>query len=55
MIDILKGKKTYLVAAASIAYAWLGVYFGSVDINTAIQLTLAALGGSAIRNAIPGK
>jgi hypothetical protein len=47
---MLKGKKTYIVAIASIVYAWLGVYTGSMDSQTAIQMSLAALGMSALRH-----
>jgi hypothetical protein len=52
MLDFLKGKKTYIIAIAAIAYAVLGVISGNMDSQAAIQVILAALGAMGIRNGI---
>lgn len=48
----LDGKKTYFIAAASILYAVLGVATHNLQLQDAIQVVLAALGGAAIRHSI---
>lgn len=50
--DFLKGKKTYIVSFASIAWLWAQVWQGSVDQNTAIEGTLAMLGLSSVRHGL---
>lgn len=52
MLQFLEGKKTYIVGAASIGYAWLGVYLGHTDTGTAMQLTQTAIMGMTIRHGI---
>ena len=52
MLNALKGKKSYLVAAALIIYAAAAVYLGKMDYQTAITLVLNGLGLGALRNAI---
>lgn len=49
---MFSGKKTYLVAIATILYAVTGLFTGNMDSQTAIQMVLAALGMSALRNGI---
>ncbi len=51
-MTMFTGKKTYLVALATILYALTGVITGHMDSQTAIQMVLAALGMSALRNGI---
>lgn len=48
----MQGKKTYLTAAAMIAYAWLGVFLGNSDANHALEMTLQAAGLIFLRNAV---
>lgn len=52
MAGILKGYKTYLVAAAMIVYAGYGVYSGSMDSNTAVDTILQGLGLGALRHGV---
>jgi len=52
MIDWLKGKKTYLIAIGTIIYAVSGAATGQIDVQTAIQMILAALGGMTMRAGI---
>jgi len=51
-MNILDGKKTYLVAAATIVWAWAGVVLGQHDVSTAINLTLAAATAFGFRSAM---
>jgi hypothetical protein len=48
----LEGKKTYLVAAATIAYAVVVYGWQMNDWKTAMDLILGALGMSAMRHGI---
>ena len=48
----LKGKKTYLVALASLIYAITGMATGHVATSDGINIILFALGGSGLRDAI---
>ncbi len=48
----IDNRKTYVVCAATIAYAWISFYLKMVDLNTAFQMTLAALGAAGFRSAI---
>lgn len=48
----LNGYKTYLVAAATIAYAWLSVWKGGMDASHAVDMTLAACGLAGLRHGI---
>lgn len=52
---MLQGKKTYLVSAAMIAYAVLGVVLGYHGTDRAIELALTALGMGALRNGMTTK
>ena len=47
----LEGKKTYIVSVGAIAYAIGGLVSGYLDLNTAIQVVLAALGLGALKHA----
>ena len=49
---MLSGKKTYLVAAATIAYALGGLYLGNVSFAEAVALITPMLGLSALRAAV---
>ena len=48
----LAGKKTYIIAIATVMYALGGAVAGYVDIGTAIPLILGALGLSGLRAGI---
>ena len=48
----LKGKKSYLLAAAAVAYAVAGFYLGQHDQETMITMILAALGISTVRHGV---
>lgn len=52
IISFLNGKKTYILAFCTIVYAWTAVYYGTLDTQQAIDLTLAALGFSTVRHGI---
>lgn len=51
-MEALAGLKTYIVGAVSIVGAWVGVWAGTNDITTAIQLTQAAVLAMTIRHGI---
>lgn len=55
MTKFLEGKKTYLVAGATVLYALLGVLLGFMDQMQATELVLAALGLSSLRSGIANK
>lgn len=52
MLNFLKGKKTYFVAALTIIYAATALVLGKIDGNTAVELVSGALAFAAIRNGI---
>ena len=52
MLSYLQGHKTYLVCAATIIYAAVSWWAGSMDQNAAMAMILAALGGAGFRSAI---
>lgn len=52
MLAKLDGYKTYIVATLSIASAWVNVWAGTVDQQTAFQITETALLGMTIRHGI---
>lgn len=52
IIKFLKGKKTYLVAIATIIFAITGYYTKSLSADNAITIILGALGLSGLRDAI---
>ncbi len=49
---MMKGKKTYLVAALTLIYAAFGLYLKQLDVSAAMQLFLTALGLMGLRNGI---
>ena len=49
---MLKGKKTYIIAAATIIYAVTGYFLGYVDTAMAMQLIFSGLGIAGLRNAL---
>ncbi|GAG81357.1 unnamed protein product [marine sediment metagenome] len=51
-IKIPNGKKTYIVAIATVCYALGGAVAGFVPVNEAIYLILGACGLSAVRHGI---
>jgi hypothetical protein len=55
MIEALAGKKTYIVAAATILYAALGYYTGNLDFNQAVNVALNAAGLAALRAGVARK
>lgn len=52
MLTKLDGYKTYIVAGATILYALVQMWQGSIDQNTGIQMIAGALGLSALRHGI---
>ena len=55
MIEALAGKKTYIVAGATILYAALGYYTGNLDFNQALNAALNAAGLAALRAGVARK
>ena len=52
MLNILPGKKTYIVAVAAVAYA-IGAYLtGNMALADAVQYLFMGAGATTIRNAI---
>ena len=51
-MSFLNGYKTYIAAVVSVVSAWIGVWAGTVDAATAIQMTQVAVLGSTIRHGI---
>jgi hypothetical protein len=51
-MNILDGKKTYIVAGLTIIWAWGGVALGLHDVSTAMNLTLAAAAAFGFRSAL---
>jgi hypothetical protein len=47
---LLAGKKTFIIAAAHLAYAVAGVFLGLHDWNTFVQLVLTGLGLGTLRS-----
>ena len=52
-LDFLGGKKTYVIAVATVCYALGGLVAGYVEASVAIPLILAALGLGALRKSVP--
>ena len=52
IINWLKGKKTYFLAALAVIYAIAGFYTGHLDSTTAISTIWAALGAAGLRNGL---
>jgi len=51
-MDRFDGYKTYLIAAATVAYAVAGWIIGQMDANTAVQLISTALAAAGLRHGI---
>ena len=49
---MLKGKKTYIAAAVSLAYAAAGYFGGYIEAEAAIQIAQTAIMGAFIRNGV---
>ncbi len=52
MLKSIEGKKTYLVAAASLIYAATGYYTQALSAADALQIVQAALMGAFIRHGV---
>jgi hypothetical protein len=52
MLKSIEGKKTYIVAAASLLYAASGWYAGAVSGAEAIQVAQVALMGAFVRHGV---
>ena len=52
MLQFLQGKKTYIVAGATILYAVVGMWSGSLDQNSGMAMIFGALGFGAVRHGI---
>jgi hypothetical protein len=48
----LSGAKTYIIAAATVLFAGLSYWQGTIDMNTAITLAFGASGLGALRHGI---
>lgn len=48
----MSGSKTYIVCAVAVVYAITGFYSGNLDITSALNVVLAALGAAGLRHAI---
>jgi hypothetical protein len=49
---MLHGYKVYIVCAATLLYAAIGVWNGTMDLQHAVELGLAALGAAGFRSAL---
>lgn len=47
---MLQGRKTYIIALATVSYAVVGLVLGLNTPDKAVELVLAALGLGALRN-----
>ena len=54
-MQILKGRKTYLIVILMIVYAISGLLIGKIDVNSAIQLILSSLAVAGLRIGIANK
>jgi hypothetical protein len=52
LLSKLAGKKTYIVAAAGIAYTLAQMWSGAVDQNTGVNVILGFLGLGAVRHGV---
>ena len=52
MLDLLKGKKTYLLGLAAVVYGVLGYITGNLDFSTAQNAVWTGLTAMALRSAI---
>lgn len=50
--DFLKGKKTYIIAAASVAYAIAQYWAGNMDFDHLMTALAAAAGLSSLRHGV---
>lgn len=51
-MEILKGKKTYLIGAATALYGLLGYFLGHMEANQAAEFIFVGSGLSALRAGI---
>ena len=52
IVKVLSGKKTYILAALTIVWAWVGFYLKIETFEQAMQLTATALIGAGLRSGI---
>lgn len=52
---MFSGKKTYILAAASILYAGFGLYTHNLDFNAALQVGQVALASAFVRHGVASK
>lgn len=50
LLNLTSGKKTYIVAIATLVFAVAGVFLGQLDVKEAIELVLGALGVASLRH-----
>lgn len=55
ILNLLQGKKTYIICIATIVYAILGVALGQIEWNTFITLLGEATIGLGLRSAVSNK
>ena len=51
-MSFLKGKKTYIIAAGTAAYAILGLVLGQHDANVTMELVIEAAMVSGLRHGV---
>jgi len=51
-LSAIDSHKTYIVCVATIAYAVLGFYLKTIDMNTMMEMIFAAAGGAGMRSAV---
>lgn len=49
IMNLISGKKTYIVAVLTIIYAVTAYFTGNMDLNTATQMVLGGAGLGALR------
>ena len=52
MLAKLNGYKTYIVAGATVIYAVVGMWSGTLDQSTGMEMILGALGLGALRHGV---
>ncbi len=49
-MELIKGKKTYIVCVVAILYAIAGVWLGDLELAHAGEVVLTALGAAGLRH-----
>lgn len=55
LLELLKGKKTYFLAALGALWALTGFLLGHLDAQTASEVLWASLTAAALRNGLPAQ